>query len=110
MREYWDKFLEFLREYKLQKVTALLQALKWEDLLTNVGVWAILIVFLTFVIWKRQYRLLLLAVSCVLLVLLCKHSIPPSGDTIALHQMLEFIGGITVLIGTNLYVFIIRDK
>ena len=110
MKETWDKFIEFLKTYDLNKIVELLRKLDWQELLLSPWLWAAAVLLSGFVIWKRRLSLLILAVSFCAFVWLLQDTLPESGKSIPLNKMLQFIGGAVVLLGINLYFFFIREK
>jgi hypothetical protein len=104
----WENFVNFLKENDITTLAQNARSLDWGQVVTNPLFWLVLIVFLAWVVWKKQFKLLLLLASAGAFVFLLQVSLPPSGDKIELNSLIKFLGGAVVIIGLNLYVFLIK--
>lgn len=109
LQEYWKSFVEFLTEYKIEKVSEVVQNLDWKEIIRNPLVWIITLSLMGLIIWKQQFKLLLVLASFVAFVFLIQVALPPGGQSIPLSSLLKFVGGTMALIGINVYFLIIRS-
>jgi len=109
MKEMWQSFIGFLKEYKMEKLEAALRAVDWNALLHEPMVWVAMVLFLGWVFWKKAFRTLLVACSLVAFVFLLHYTLPPPGEAFSLQKLLPFAGGCLGLLAINIYFLIIRN-
>jgi hypothetical protein len=104
----WEKFINFIKENDINTVMELVRQLDWGQILRNPLTWVITLALIGWIIWKKQYKLIILAVSGIAFMFLLQYSLPPSGEKIEFSSLLTFLGGSVVIIGLNLYIFLIK--
>lgn len=105
---YWKSFLEFLTEYKTEKIGNLIRNLDWQEVIRNPIVWVVSLTILGLMVWKQQFKLLIVMASAVAFVFLLQLTLPPAGQAISLTNLLQFVGGTMALLGANVYFLIIK--
>jgi hypothetical protein len=110
IKNIWDQFVHFLSEYDVQKIAEALHQLDWRAQLTNPVTWIVGLPLLAFIIWKRKVNLLILCCSFVAFIYLLQNTLPPTGESVPLNKLLEFLGGSVVLLAVNIYFMILREK
>lgn len=109
VEHYWKSFLEFLTEYRTEKISEVIRNLDWQELIRNPVVWLVSLTLLGFIVWKQQIKLLIMMASVVAFVFLLQVTLPPTGQAIPLASLLKFVGGTMALLALNVYFLIIRS-
>lgn len=107
--DYWKSFVEFLSVYKTEKISEVIRSLDWQEVIRNPVVWVVTLSLLGVVVWKRQFKILVLVASVVVFVVLLQFTLPPAGQSIPLESLLKFVGGTMLLLAVNVYFLIIRN-
>ena len=110
LKDMWTNFVNFLKEYDINKIQEVVRHLNWGELASNPITWAVGIPFLGFILWKRMFKLMLLCVSAVLLLVLLQRTSPAPGQPMPLNSLLTFLGGAVAIIAVNAYFLLIREK
>lgn len=105
----WERIVTFFKEYDVHKLTEALQNLNWMEVLKSPFFWLGAVLFGAWIVWKKQYKLLLLPFSFVAFSYLFRYSLPTSGQEVGLEQLLKFLGGAIVIVGVNIYFFFIHE-
>lgn len=108
VQQYWKTVVDFLTEYKVEKVSDVLRKLDWSEVLRSPIFWVISLTILGLIVWKQQFKLLILMASLVAFVFLAQFTLPAGGQSIPLTSLLQFVGGTMALLGLNVYFLIIR--
>ncbi|MHC1741974.1 MAG: hypothetical protein AB9873_02965 [Syntrophobacteraceae bacterium] len=106
---YWKSFVEFLTEYKVDKVSDVIRGLDWQEVIRNPIFWVVSLALLGLILWKQQFKLLIVMASFVAFVFLTQLTLPPGGQAIPLTSLLEFVGGTMTLLAINVYFLIIKN-
>ncbi len=109
MKAIWDSLIKFLTDYDAHALAEAIRTLDWGKALSEPVTWVIILPPLIFCIFKKAFRFLLLMGSLVAMVFLLQHTMPPSGQSMPLNKLLEFIGGSIVLVVVNLYFLFMRS-
>ncbi len=109
MKEYWRTFIEFLKKYDMTTLAQTLQEVDWTGIYRHPVFWIGITLFLGWVVWKKAFRSLLLALSLVAFVVLLNYTLPPAGETLTFEKLLPFAGGCLGLLAINVYFFVIRN-
>ena len=109
LEQYWKSFVDFLAEYKTEKISSVIRNLDWQELIRSPIVWVVTLSILGLIVWKQQFKLLILMASAVAFVVLLQFTMPPAGQSIQLTSLLQFAGGTMALLGINVYFLIIRN-
>jgi hypothetical protein len=109
MRKIWDAIVNFLVTYDSHKISQLFASLKWEEVLRNPFVWLIGLPTLGYMLYRKQFKTLVLIVSLAAFLYLLQITFPPSAQTIPLEKLLRFIGGCVFLCVLNLYLLFVRQ-
>ncbi|GLI33099.1 hypothetical protein [Desulforhabdus amnigena] len=110
MKEFWESFLHFLKEYDSQKIAGVIRDIDWSAAVRNPWAWVVGVSLLSFLIWKKQIKLMVFGVSLLLLTALLQHTLPPAGESMSLDKLLQFMGGAVALGGVNLYFLFMRES
>ncbi|NLI82680.1 MAG: hypothetical protein GX443_13475 [Deltaproteobacteria bacterium] len=105
----WERFTKFLSEYDSHALSEAIRNLDWGAAVSDPVTWLIVLPPLVFCVFKKALRFLLLMGSLVALVFLLQHTMPPSGQSMPLNKLLEFIGGSLVLVVLNLYFLFMKS-
>jgi hypothetical protein len=108
-RKIWEMFIDFLVTYDSQKISQLIEELKFEEVAKNPYVWLIGLPMLGYLAVRKRFRLLLVIFSLVAFLYLLQSTFPPSTQTIPPDRLLRFIGGCVVLGVLNLYFLFVRQ-
>ncbi len=110
LKSTWDGFVEFLTANDANTLAEKAQKVDFAALLTNPLFWLVSIVLLGLAIWRKQIKMMVLAVSLVAFFFLLQSTLPSGGKTLALEDLVKFGGGTLALIGLNFYFLLIREK
>lgn len=105
----WEKIVTFLKENDIHTIGQTMQGLNWGDILKNPFFWLVALPLSGWIVWKKQFKLLILAGSFVAFTFVFQYALPSAGQEIGLPQLLKFLGGAVVIIGINIYFFFIRQ-
>jgi hypothetical protein len=108
LEDFWQNITEFFKTYDVKTIAKLFKDLDWVKVGQNPLTWLAAAVFSAFVIWKKQFRLVLLLASIVAFMLLAQSSLPEAGQHMPLEKVVTFIGGSMAIVGVNLYFFFVR--
>ena len=109
MKKIWDAIIDFLVTYDSHKISQLFASLKWEEVFRNPFVWLIGLPTLGYMLYRKQFKTLVLIVSLAAFLYLLQITFPPSAQTIPLENLLRFIGGCLFLCILNLYFLFVRQ-
>ncbi len=112
VKELWEKFVGFLKEYTFQKSLEAIQVFEWRELVSNPIFWIVSVPLAAILIFRKMVRTTVFLISLVLLVILVQKTAVPQGSTGTLpaENMLLLITGIACLILLNAYfAFVYHD-
>lgn len=109
MKEMFSKIMGFLAQYDFATVMKIVRELKMEQVLRNPVVWLVTIPIVAFCVVRRQYKILVVGVSFLLLLFLISYTVPQGDDTMSAEKLVTFVGGMIGLIGVNFYLLFVRD-
>lgn len=109
LKEYWEHFVSFLKKYDAAHIMEILREADWNSILTNPLAWIATFFLFGVMIWKKQLKMLVFVCSMAAFVALLQTTLPPSGESMELSRILQFIGGSALLAGVNLYFLFVRQ-
>ena len=109
LQDLWEKFIGFLTTYDLRTISEAIRQIQWDEAMGNPMVWLVGVPILGLLIFRKQFRLLIMAASFVIFVYLLHYAMPAPGESIPLSEMLKFLGGCVVLVAVNLYFLFVRE-
>ncbi len=109
VENYWKSLVEFLTEYKTERIAEVIRNLDWQEILRNPIAWVISLTLLGLAVWKQKFKLLIAVASLVAFVFLLQMTLPPAGQSISLTDLVKFVGGTMALLAVNVYFLIIRN-
>jgi hypothetical protein len=109
VKEYWDAFVQFLKEYNMTKAGEAIRNVDWGRVLEQPVFWIAVVVFLGWVFWKKAFKSLLVVCSIVAFIFLLQHTLPPAGQPMTLEKLVPFAGGCLGILAVNVYFLIIRS-
>jgi hypothetical protein len=109
VKDYWDRFLKFLTAWDFPTILNAIRQLDPKEVIRNPIVWLVGLPILGLLIWKRRFRILLAMGSFVVFLFLAQATISPPGETMALKDILMFVGGTLGLLVLNLYFLFVSD-
>ncbi len=110
LKGYWDTFVDFLKTNDAATVGESMRQVDFAALLSSPLFWLIGIVILGLAIWRKQIKLMVLAISMVGFFFLLQSTLPVGGKSLSLDGLVKFGGGTLALIGINFYFLLIREK
>lgn len=109
MKEYWDRLVKFFVSWDFPTILNAIRQLDAKEVIRNPIVWLVGIPILGLLIWKRQFRIMLAIGSFIAFLFLAQATISPPGETMALKDILTFVGGTLGLLVLNLYFLFVSD-
>ncbi len=109
MQEYFKQIYDFMVAHDFPTLMESIRQLEWSHVAKNVYTWLIILPLLIFLLWRKKIKIIISLVSCVLFLLLIQKTLSPAEETLAIHDLLVFLGGAVALIGINLYLLFIRE-
>ncbi len=109
MQEHLKQIYDFLAAHDFPTLMEDMRQLEWSQITGNVYTWLITLPLLTFLVWTKKFKIIISLVTCGLFLLLVQRTLSPAGQTLAIHDLLVFLGGAVALIGINLYLLFIRE-
>jgi hypothetical protein len=110
LKNIWDGFVEFLSANDANTLAEKAQKVDFAALLTDPLFWFVSIVLIGLAVWRKQIKLMVLAVSLVAFFFLLQMTLPSAGKALSLEDLVKFGGGTLALIGLNFYFLLIREK
>lgn len=110
MKEAWNLFIKLLSDYDMDRLIELLRHLKWQDVLLNPWTWLVIVPLVAIALWRGRFSLLVMIASFMAFVWLLQNSLPPSGQSIPLSSLLEFVAGTVGLVVVDMYFLFVREK
>jgi hypothetical protein len=108
LRNGWNGFVKFLTDNDAATLAESARKIDFGELLTNPLFWVVSIALLVLAVWRKQVKLMLLAVSVVAFFFLLQNTLPPAGQSLSLKGLLKFGGGTLAIVGMNFYFLLIR--
>jgi hypothetical protein len=109
LKELWDQFADFFAKNDFQSLLEMIRQVEWKEVLRNFYVWATAVPILAFILITKKIRLLVFIISLGLFVVLLQIVLPEKGQQLPLLSLLQFIGGVFVLVVVNLYFLFMRE-
>jgi hypothetical protein len=110
LEDFWRNLKEFLTTYDVKTIAEVFKTLDWVKLAQSPITWLGGVVFAGFVIWKKQFRLVLLLISFVAFLMLAQSSMPEAGQQMPLEKVVVFVIGSMAIVALNLYFFFVRGS
>lgn len=104
----FESLKKFLLEWDLLKVQEAVRDLDWGKVLATPAVWLVSVPVLGYMVWKRQFRMMLLLASLLVFTLMLPQMMPADGETIPFSKLILFLGGTLALVLINLYFLFVR--
>lgn len=108
LKTIWESITAFLATHDLQKVSSLLKALEWQDLLQHPAYGVAGLVLIAYLVVKKRLKTIMVLCSLLLFLALLQHTVPAPGESVPLSRLLTFVGGSALIAGVNLYFLLIR--
>ena len=105
----WERILTFLKENDVRTIGETMRNLNWGDVLRNPIFWLVALPLSGWIVWKKQFKLLILIGSLVAFAFVFQSVLPTSEQEISIDGLLKFLGGTIVIIAIDIYFFFIRQ-
>jgi hypothetical protein len=109
MKEYWQKFCNFLSTNDFPTLLESIRKIKWGEFIKSPVAWLVILPIIIVLLWTKSFKIIGALASFAAFLLLLQYTLPPMGDKIPLHDLVIFCGGAFGLVFFNLYIFFIKE-
>jgi len=109
MSELFHSIHNFLVNHDFPTLIIALRGLDWTEVARSGYTWLIVVPTVTFLLWTKRIKTTVALVSVFFFVLLIQKTLSPATGSLALNDLVTFLGGAVVIIGINLYMVFIRQ-
>lgn len=100
---------EFLATNDFPTLLAAIDKFEWGQIVRSIYTWAFALPIFIYLVWTRKFKAIIALVSFALFIVLIQKTLAPAGDTLALNDLLIFVGGVAALVGLNFYMIFVRQ-